>query len=721
MQTRADNRANATSVEIGDWRDRVLLYGAATAALILPPVTWGIATDDLSTGSLGALLAVAGAMASLQLSRRRVRTMAPSAILLGMLAMGIWWLVLSRAEKTFTLNELFGADPGMAMAQRMCLLMIGLSFCMVRPGLIGLALVPGITVFGLASGRVDPLAAGLLFSLYLMLTMVVLAWGMLSPLETRAVLGAETGGPQTIRGKREWRSRHLLSVGVAFLICAIVGYGLSVPLSLFADLYRWPLLIAMTPAGGERMLFGSVSSLQNDQFAVGTGPQPLSSTPILAVSGEAPSPYWRGLVYDQYTGSSWARWQRPQTVPLKDGVVDVFDHLAIDQSSLPPDVETRSYRVRCRIRQPFVIYAPGQIMQVILPPGRQHPLALDPLGCVTEPSGFLAADDTYEVVVAPLESAAPPLPRNGEPGKLYLSVPISASRVAHLAHEIAGDKPTPRAKLDALVAYLQNNLVYDLNAPPVPRGRDAADYFLFDLKRGKCDLFATALAVMARAEGIPTRLATGFLGGKYDPESGLYLLRDCDRHAWVEAYLPREEGAAGPDAAKGAWVIVDPTPGVEGKPAVHGWKLLLLRIRFFGQDHAWALPAGAAAIFIAALVIAFLPLLSRRRAQYLAAANDPRSRVSRAYRQFLSMLRKRGFPRRPTQTPLEYLAALRDAVRAHSEPGLSSTALSPAAALTGVFVAARYGRGPVSEQQAEEAAAALEELAAALDGRRGGP
>ncbi len=238
----------------------------------------------------------------------------------------------------------------------------------------------------------------------------------------------------------------------------------------------------------------------------------------------------------------------------------------------------------------------------------------------------------------------------------------------------------------------------------MPRGRDAADYFLFEMKRGKCDLFATALALMARAEGIPTRMATGFLEGIYDGTGDAYLLRECDRHAWVEAYLPSE----------GGWVTVDPTPGVDDTSPLSGWRMLLLRARFLQQDQA---PGALVALLAAALALILLRV-RRRRAASGVAADDPRSRISRAYQRFLSLLRRRGLPRHPAQTPLEYLAAVREAAGSERSPIPSPSALSPAAALTEVFVTARYGPGPVTEDHAMKAAAALQEFTEALRGRR---
>jgi len=78
---------------------------------------------------------------------------------------------------------------------------------------------------------------------------------------------------------------------------------------------------------------------------------------------------------------------------------------------------------------------------------------------------------------------------------------------------------------------------------------DPLAYFLFDRGKGHCEYFASALAVMLRVDGIPSRVITGFQTGQLNPISGLYVVRASDAHSWVEAFI---EG-------KG-WITLDPTP-----------------------------------------------------------------------------------------------------------------------------------------------------------------
>ena len=742
---------------LGGWQDNLILYGSAAVALALPLLTWGMASQSRGSAGVGALLVIVGVVASARLSRYRLLISVPIGLVLGAFAAWLWWLMaIQAASGENAVAVIFGADTALAMAQRMCALVLALSFVVVRPSVIGFALVPSLTVFGLASGRLDGPVVGGLFCVFVGLSLVILAWGVLAPEETSGTLGrARPGARETDHfpapSPRTWRSKHLLTVGAAFLICLVFGYALSLPMVAFSDLYRWPLLMAMTPAGTERFAFSGATPGEMKRFPVGLGPRALSEAPVLAVFGE-PAQYWRGSVYDQYTGAAWQRWHGPLPIPTEDHTVDLSARFPA-----PPDAQRSSHEVRVEVDQPFLIHSPGQIQHAVLPLPEhlRWPLQIDPLGTLELPGAFLSRGDVYEVTSVPLQPEGTAQGRGlraaEDMPKMYLTVPLSANRVEELAHQVvsrvaggpalssaegtrpgdmgspsgragrfplarrrAGDgwggKTTPEAKLEALVRYLQANYVYSLEAPAVPRGEDAADYFLFRLKRGRCDLFATALAIMARAEGIPTRLATGFLEGQYDKESGAYLLRESDRHAWVEAYVP----------SSGGWITLDPTPGVEAagrRPS--GWKMTWLQIRFFWQDHPWE-AAALLLIVLAAALLVHLVLRSRRIAagQAPVAARDARTAVGRCYWQFLSLLRRRGLPRRPSQTPLEYLAALKAAPAGSGPSPLPAAALSPAAAITEVFVTARYGPGPVTDVHVAAARAALQGVRTAFQSRR---
>ncbi len=80
---------------------------------------------------------------------------------------------------------------------------------------------------------------------------------------------------------------------------------------------------------------------------------------------------------------------------------------------------------------------------------------------------------------------------------------------------------------------------------------NAVDEFLFGTREGFCGHYASALAAVARAAGIPARVVTGYQGGEWNRVGRYLLVRQADAHAWVEAWLPQQ-----------GWVRIDPTAAV---------------------------------------------------------------------------------------------------------------------------------------------------------------
>jgi len=131
----------------------------------------------------------------------------------------------------------------------------------------------------------------------------------------------------------------------------------------------------------------------------------------------------------------------------------------------------------------------------------------------------------------------------------YLQLPESLPvRVAVLSQQITSDAQTPYEKILAIKDYLQN-LTYDPAAPPIPEKEDGVDYFLFTSKRGVCTNFASAMVVMLRSAGVPSRLGTGYLSGELDKTTGKYVIRGRNTHAWAEVYFPNF-----------GWINIESTP-----------------------------------------------------------------------------------------------------------------------------------------------------------------
>lgn len=153
------------------------------------------------------------------------------------------------------------------------------------------------------------------------------------------------------------------------------------------------------------------------------------------------------------------------------------------------------------------------------------------------------------------------VPSSGPALRRYLALPPDLPRrVVAEARRVAGSAPSPSPYATALALqdYFRNGrFTYDLGARP-GSGKDALVRFLFQTRRGYCEQFAGAFAAMARAAGLPARVAVGFTHGELG-DDGRYQVRALNAHAWPEIYL----GGAG-------WVAFEPTPG-RGMPGAEGY------------------------------------------------------------------------------------------------------------------------------------------------------
>lgn len=140
---------------------------------------------------------------------------------------------------------------------------------------------------------------------------------------------------------------------------------------------------------------------------------------------------------------------------------------------------------------------------------------------------------------------------------------------------LTDDQPTLYDKVKTLERWLSGpDFTYTLDIPPLPE-QNSMDAFLMNTRRGHCQLFASALALMVRSLGIPARLVSGYRGGEYVAADQAYLVRSSMAHLWVEV-LFNDLG----------WVRFDPSPQPEMTPtgferARMAWSSLVLRGKLF--------------------------------------------------------------------------------------------------------------------------------------------
>lgn len=134
--------------------------------------------------------------------------------------------------------------------------------------------------------------------------------------------------------------------------------------------------------------------------------------------------------------------------------------------------------------------------------------------------------------------------------KRYTKLPEKLpDRVYRLAEQITEPYDNNYDKLKAIEAYL-NEYSYTKRPAKIAKDQDFVDGFLFDTKEGYCTYFASAMAVLGRCIGIPTRYVEGYICYFDEKVDSQYAIRNQNAHAWMEAYF---EGVG--------WVAFEPSTG----------------------------------------------------------------------------------------------------------------------------------------------------------------
>ena len=249
--------------------------------------------------------------------------------------------------------------------------------------------------------------------------------------------------------------------------------------------------------------------------------------------------HWRAATYDTYTGSGWENNTREQATAQANEPLPQSDNNG-----------RREFHQEFSLRGlSGVVYAAGQPYMVNQPLRINRRDSGDLISLETRTSSYEVVSLVPDVTVADLEAAGEEYPDWVQ--ARYLPLPKLPERLTAVVDDIVQGTQTPYQKARAIEAYLRQ-FPYDLEVPAPPAGRDVVDYFLFDLQRGYCDYYATAMTVMLRVAGVPARLALGYALGSYDDRTGDWVVTEKDAHAWVEVYFPGY-----------GWIEFEPTPSQE--------------------------------------------------------------------------------------------------------------------------------------------------------------
>lgn len=243
-------------------------------------------------------------------------------------------------------------------------------------------------------------------------------------------------------------------------------------------------------------------------------------------------PYWRGRIFEEYTGRGWTTGPIRRVTSGPFTLVEDTPDLIIQQIT---DSHTGSLP---RYGLPDIVATKeGAVVE-------QTSLG-DTVGWV----GTAKTYTTYSHIPGP---PSPNPPEEVERQRVlmpYRVVPDELpQRVIDLTNQLTNDGQTQTDKAQAIETYLRG-LKYSYEVAPLPPDGDGVDQFLFSMRQGYCTYYASAMAIMARVAGIPSRVAVGYATGTYDAARGEYIVREQDAHAWPELYI----------AGQG-WTRWEPTP-----------------------------------------------------------------------------------------------------------------------------------------------------------------
>jgi len=472
---------------------------------------------------------------------------------------------------------------------------------------------------------------------------------------------------------------------------------------------------------------------------------------------------WRGIALTTFDGRRWTNPDHtpPQKLqPSPDGWIDAAEPLS--KSEVPgPEL---SYTIFLEPIATDAIFFPGRIVSLrgnFTGEGgnsyfalRRNYLLRDSTETILNPfHNYMAIRYLGVSRLPPLDGKKLRAARTIYPEEIaatYLQLPPNLdSRIPQLARQITNNAKAPFDKSIAIESHLRTQYGYTLNLTGKP-GDDPLPHFLFETRAGHCEYFASAMAIMLRTLGIPSREVNGFLPGEYNDLGGDYIVRASDAHSWVEVYFPDN-----------GWQVFDPTPAA-AEPAANlltrlgqyiDWFEITWNEWIIGYDLAHQLQlaqtlqrssrswtesarswferkqrngkewmkslqhrhAAMGLVLPAALVVLVVVLRFELMGRLFRTVRlffdtrggqTPRANpqlASRLYGEMLRLLARRGLSRMESQTPLEFAAVV------------GAPQLAPAVQeFTEIYSQARFGGAPCETTRLHQL---LEQIRAALRSR----
>lgn len=505
---------------------------------------------------------------------------------------------------------------------------------------------------------------------------------------------------------------------VVILICSVIGFALVPRLStqkLFQG-YGKPPEKPSTTAFDEAIEFGSFGTISLDT-AVAMYVRPVDMDKL-----DRPSYLrLRGVALDTFDGRSWKRTTTPFPMTLRPAFApftrkfypEVRNYVIIQPPGVTNylfgDTFPESIRLPQEISYLFDPLSNSAWLPTMLPKDLQYTVTsrVERLESREDP-GDTSSGEVRDWISEARRFASRAgfrmaRSRRAAVAEHYLdkclAVPetLNANRIRALAQEWVGTADTPFRKARAIEERFRTTYGYTLEQKA--RGNFIED-FLFNVKEGHCEYFATSMAVMLRTLGIPTRVVNGYYSTEWNNIGHAFTVRQRDAHSWVEVYLGDDYG----------WMTFDPTPpsGV-GRSVAENSPLMIIshlfdavkvrwyryvidynyrdqigvirgairahqsltqalgsiQIHFFGSGSRILADSFGLSVLLGGLVLVPFGLLAAAWLLWRLIRGAGRNRKRRAaetairfYRDIVRQLARRGFTRLPGQTPREFAAGV---------------------------------------------------------------
>jgi len=383
---------------------------------------------------------------------------------------------------------------------------------------------------------------------------------------------------------------------------------------------------------------------------------------------------WRSTTFDTYTRRGWRNSQptlRSERLTSQDGKWIVPSHDPGLPAGVPSSELDQVFHLETWMQAVLIAAYEPRVLSGDL----RRPHVGD--SAVIFDSAPARPGETYHVIsrrkAAPSAAAYRPGVRlSARERERYLSLPEIPQRTRRLVRRVVSGERDNLHRAVALNAFLEEKFIYRERVTPPPAAADAVDYFLHDMDGAYCDYFASALAVMARTAGIPSRVVRGFRSTEEDEETGWWLVREKHAHSWVEVFI---DGYG--------WFELDPSPALGSAPTLLERAQKAVAAAFAAAKRGvgapfrmltampgwwWKLPAALAATALAALGLRYL---RREKAPPLPRDGDGeqlRHYARHCYERMRRWLRQWGLPKAPGATASEYAVSLARALGPQAAP-----------------------------------------------------